>query len=181
MRRVESDLGLDYAWRMLRVLPILCLLACTAASAEIFRWVDPDGAIHYSDRPQPGAETVGLAPKSDKQVPAAGSTDAPLLGPYQGFEIVSPETNQTVRQDAGKLPVSLIVDPPLLAGHLLELVVDGAPVSVDQASTQLTLTGLTYGSHRAQAQIRDAQGTVVARTAPVSFHLRKPIPPGVLQ
>jgi hypothetical protein len=175
---------------MSRLLLVLCLLAPAAAAAEIYRWVDADGAVSYSDRPQPGASPVGLpgkprapdnAPKSDKPADAAPSAETPLLGPYRGFEIVSPEANQTVRQDEGKLPVSLIVDPPLIVGHRLELVVDGAPVAVDKAGTQITLTGLTYGSHRAQAQIRDAQNAVVARTVPVAFHLRKPIPPGFLQ
>jgi hypothetical protein len=172
---------------MLRAIPALCLLVCAAASAEIYRWVDPDGAVSYSDRPQPGAETLGLAApqpiasRAAKPAPAQGAPDAPLLGPYRGFEIVSPEPNQTIRQEEGKLPLSLVIDPPLIAGHRLELLVDGAPVPVAQSNTQMTLTGLTYGSHRAQALIRDAAGAEVAHTAPVSFHLRKPIPPGVLQ
>jgi hypothetical protein len=175
---------------MSRPLLILLLLAPAVASAEIYRWVDAEGAVSYSDRPQPGAAPVGLpgkprapnsAPKSDNPATAAPSAETPLLGPYRSFEIVSPEANQTVRQDDGKLPVSLIVDPPLIVGHRVELVVDGAPISVDKAGTQLVLTGVTYGSHRAQAQIRDAENAVVARTAPVAFHLRKPIPPGFLQ
>jgi hypothetical protein len=63
----------------------------------------------------------------------------------------------------------------------LELVVDGAAILIDKASTQLTLAGLPYGTHRAQAQIRDAANAVIARTSSVTFHLRKPTPPGVLQ
>jgi glutaredoxin len=35
----------------MRVLVGLCLLAATAASAEIYRWTDSDGRIHYSDKP----------------------------------------------------------------------------------------------------------------------------------
>ena len=35
----------------MRVLIGLCLLAAMAASAEIYRWTDSDGRIHYSDKP----------------------------------------------------------------------------------------------------------------------------------
>jgi hypothetical protein len=168
---------------MPRALIALCLFASTATSAEIFRWVDADGRTYYSDRPQDGAETVGLVPKSptpttDAAVAAAEPAESALIGPYRGFQIVSPEPNQTVRQEQGKLPVSLILDPTLIAGHRLELVVDGATVPVQKGATQLSLSGLAFGTHSAQALIRDAENAIVARTVPVAFHL---LPPGVLQ
>lgn len=172
---------------MLRALIAIALFASPAFSADkIYRWVDPEGRTNYSDRPQPGAQRVDAAPKRDDgngaaPVPTPDIADTPLLGPYRGFEIASPEANQTVRKDDGKLPVSLVLDPPLIPGHRLELMVDGAPISVDQASTQFTLAGLAYGSHRAQAHIRNAANAVVARTVPVAFHLLKPTPPGVLE
>jgi hypothetical protein len=181
--RVESGPKLDYASRMLRALFAIVLFAsANAAVAEkIYRWVDADGGTYYSDRPQLGAQQIDAPPKRDAPAPIADSGDSPLLGPYRGFEIVSPEPDQTVRVDDAKVPVGLILDPPLIAGHRLEFLVDGAAISVDKASTQLTLAGLAYGTHRAQSQIRNAANAVVARTAPVTFHLRKPTPPGVLE
>ncbi len=51
---------------------LLVLLLCIApALADIYRWVDDTGRVHYSDRPLPGgAETLDL--------PAAASTDPHL-------------------------------------------------------------------------------------------------------
>jgi hypothetical protein len=70
----------------------------------------------------------------------------------------------------------------VITGQQLELVLDGTAVRAEQATaTQLTLTGLTFGSHEVAAQIRNILGTVVARTPAVPFQLRKPTPPGVLQ
>jgi hypothetical protein len=168
---------------MLRTFIAIALLtaAATASAEKIYRWVDADGRTQYSDRPQPGAQQVDTLSKREAPTPIPGAGDSALLGPYRGFDIVSPETNQTVRADDGKVPVGLLLDPPLIAGHRLELLVDGASISVDKAGTQLTLAGLSYGTHRAQSQIRNATNAVVARTAPITFHLRKPAPPGVLE
>ena len=43
----------------------LCFLALFAGSsgaAEIFRWVDEDGRVHYGDRPRPDAESIEVQP-----------------------------------------------------------------------------------------------------------------------
>ena len=183
MPRVESGLKLDYASRMLRAILVIALFAAAAAASaeKIYRWVDSDGRAQYSDRPQPGAQQVDTPANREAPATVAGIGDSALLGPYRGFEIVSPEPNQTLHTADGKVPVSLLLDPPLISGHRLELLVDGAPISVDKAGTQLTLAGLSFGTHSAQSQIRNAGSAVVARTAPVTFHLRKPTPPGVLE
>lgn len=170
---------------------MLCLLLASvlfsgAASAQVFKWVDAEGRTQFSDRPQPSAETVNLtgitpARSADQSVKTDGQAQAPQLGPYAEFEIVAPEPNQTLRSVQDNVPISLVLVPSLIAGHLLELVLDGTPIAVDKAAgSQISLSGVAYGSHQAQAQIRDDRGVIVASTRPVSFQLRKPIPPGVI-
>jgi hypothetical protein len=171
---------------MIRVLLAVMMLVSAGAFAQVFKWVDAEGRTQFSDRPQQDAETVGL--KGVQPAPAEAVTpvgdplkSAPKLGPYSAFEIMSPEPNQTLRQAQDTVPVSLLVTPPLMEGHHLELMFDGVPISVAaSAGTQFSLTGVTFGSHQAYAQVRDPQNALVAATAVVTFHLRKPIPPGVL-
>ena len=46
----------------------LCLLACAPVTAEIYKCTDPQGAVHYSDKPCAGESTVftpRAAPKGD--------------------------------------------------------------------------------------------------------------------
>ncbi len=50
---------------MLRILSsiVLVLLAATNAYCEVYKWVDPDGTVHYSDQPPSGAtqeETLNI-------------------------------------------------------------------------------------------------------------------------
>jgi hypothetical protein len=69
-----------------------------------------------------------------------------------------------------------------MLGHAVELLLDNVPVHVDQSTaTQLALAGVAYGTHRVQALIRDPQGAIIARTQALTFHLRKPIPPGIIR
>ena len=55
----------------MRLLPVLALLlAGPAQAAEVFRWTDDRGNVHYGDRPPPGrGESV--------QLPPAAATTAP--------------------------------------------------------------------------------------------------------
>lgn len=168
---------------MVKVILLSLLVISAGVSAQVYRWVDAEGQTHFSDRPLTGADRVniesGVAP-GETESSSADRTGAPLLGPYNSFEIVSPEANQTLRQESAALPVSLLLDPSLMEGHRLELLVDGVPITVEEPiGTQLSLSGLSFGTHVTEARIMESNA-VVARSAPVSFHLRKPLPPGVL-
>lgn len=63
----------------MRIISSLCLLvlACSAAAASLYRWVDADGKVHYTDQPPPSdARTVeekrfDIRPSEGRQVPYA--------------------------------------------------------------------------------------------------------------
>jgi glutaredoxin len=55
--------------------PIL-VLACAAAQAEFYRWVDADGNVHYSDQPPP----ADIKQVEKKKATGGKPSDAPL--PY---------------------------------------------------------------------------------------------------
>jgi hypothetical protein len=147
--------------------------------AGVYKWRGTDGQIQYSDRPVTGAERVGIA--FDRYAPASGSgdtaeeTDADP-GPYSAFEIAAPEPNQTIRDAEGELQLSLLVNPPLAADHRLQILVDGHPVPGEIQGTQISIKGLSFGSHRLQARIRDLSDVTIASSLSIDFHLRKPLP-----
>ena len=160
---------------------ILSLLYCATLGAGIYRWVDADGRVHFSDRREQGADAPApvampiqpRAPRSAAAVPPSGG-DSPYLGAYTAFEILAPAPDETLTQETDSLSVSLLLDPPLAAGQQLVVLLDGALVPLTNAATQFRLTGVALGSHRLQAQIKDANGVLVARTSLQTFHLRKP-------
>jgi len=46
---------------MKTILPLLLALAALPAQAQIYKWTDANGTVHYSDQPQEGQKTSALA------------------------------------------------------------------------------------------------------------------------
>src|ERR1700691_2015689 len=86
----------------------LMSLACSIAlAATVYKWVDDDGVVHYSDQPHPNAQKLQVhdvqtyrpsagdtAAAAAPGVPAtpAAAGDAPRN--YQGCAVVQPADNQ---------------------------------------------------------------------------------------
>jgi len=171
---------------MLRPAPILLsLLVCSPSNAEIYRWVDAEGRVNFSDRQTRDAERVDVRfSKPAGSNPAAtlgpGSPDEAYRGPYAALDILAPGLDETLTETDSGVPVSLQIDPSLIGGHRLLLLLDGNTLPVEGAHTQFKLTGLGVGSHRLQLQVRGADDRIVAQSAPRTFHVRQPRVPGQL-
>jgi hypothetical protein len=170
----------------MRVLLPLLLVLALPASAQVYKSVGPNGRPIYTDRPLPDAQALFVPmhrrdPAPTATDPGTPPTERGFLGAYDAFAIVAPDEGATIRNADGVVGVSLLLDPPLREGHRLSLDVDGVAAAGDLgARTQLQLQGVTVGSHRLMAVIRDESGTVVASTPLVNFHFRAPLPPGSL-
>jgi hypothetical protein len=171
---------------MFRLAPILLsLLVCLPSNAEIYRWVDADGRVHFSDRPTRDAERVDVrfsAPTGLNPASTLGpsSPDEAYRGPYAELDILTPGVDETLTESESGVPVSLRLDPALIGGHRLLLLLDGNALPVEGTHTQFKLTGLSAGSHRLQLQIRGTDDRIVAQSAPRAFQLRQPRTPGQL-
>ena len=55
-------------------LPVLILAAFAAQGADIYKWTDADGVVHYSDQPHPGAVKI------------AGTNSGSSISTYSGAE-----------------------------------------------------------------------------------------------
>lgn len=57
------------------------------AAAELYKWVDRDGGVHFSDSPPRGQDAVNLRPDDDADRAASGSLRTEVAGiPYEGNE-----------------------------------------------------------------------------------------------
>ena len=68
---------------MNRLLFLVLLLACASASAQMYRWVDQNGKVHYTDTPPPPS-----AAKSVEQKKLGGSVIETSQLPFQLQEAV---------------------------------------------------------------------------------------------
>lgn len=161
----------------------ILLLASSATATELWRWVDDNGVVHYSDRPVPGAEKVivsgaqtfsapSVAPsRSDDEEQEDGTAGSD--GGYQRFAIASPDSEETLWNIEGRLNVSLDVRPAIRGNHELRVFLDGQAVEVPAAATSFTLGNVFRGEHTVRASIVDENGREVAATDPVTFYVRQ--------
>jgi hypothetical protein len=154
------------------------LLAIGAIADEAYTWTDEDGVVHYSDRPQPGAQVVDLGQSRATRPsprPAAQSTDAdettvPSVG-YQSIEFASPAAEQTLWNIEGTLNVTVALTPGLRPGHQVRIYFDGTPQVVSGASFQLE--EVYRGVHNLQAEVIDETGKLIIRSRPSRFYVQQ--------
>lgn len=168
------------AGRILGDMPFLALsLLLALGGAEVYRWVDADGVVHFSDRPVAGAErivveaapAVAIAPP-----PAAGPRPDAEPGdlPYRQVSIDSPGEDEVLWNIEGQLDVTVSVDPPLQAGHRLQLYLDGTPAArLAPGSSQTRLSAVYRGAHTLEAEVQDPAGESLLRSDPRQFSVRQ--------
>lgn len=158
---------------------LILVLLPVAASAGVYKWIDADGTVHYSDTPKPGAEEVHVPPPQTYTPaplpPATPATEAPEPPvEYTRLAITAPAPEANVWDNTGAIPVSFALDPALKTGrgHKLVVLLDGqAKATVRESS--LTLQEVERGSHSLQGQVVDASGRVLIASPSITVHLHR--------
>lgn len=173
---------------MLSVMRILLLLAgltlsLAAQPQEIYRWVDKDGIVHYSDQPgAAGAERVIIVnPNTYEQTPSdlgvyanAGEADEePEDSPYTSLAIVQPTPDQVFFGADATVTVAVDLGGTLRPDHTLVFFVNGVRRPAD-AGAGVTLAGLERGTHFLRASVLDQAGNPLITSQQITFHVRQP-------
>lgn len=165
--------------RLLIVLPLL--LAAGLASAQAYKWVDANGVVHYSDRPQPGAEEVALPTYTRASRPVvpqpstaeADAEDADADGDsdaYDSLDVASPSAEETLWNIEGTLNVALNLQPSLKPGHRVRVYFDGEPRMVN--GTSFAIPEVYRGVHNIQAEVVTATGEMLIRSRTNRFYVQ---------
>ena len=91
---------------------------------------------------------------------------------YETLRISAPAEDETVHNNEGNVAVAVELSPPLriAAGERIVLLLDGAVVASGSAQ-RFELTGIDRGTHSLRARVAAADGSAVAESATVTFHL----------
>ena len=158
------------------------LVSLAAQPQDIYKWVDKDGIVHYSDQPgSPDAELIphpglGYTPPEDAEPPQlyeSGRRDGPPVGPsYQALRILSPSQDEVFYGGDVSVSVQLQLDRDLRPGDSVVVFLDGERVQ-ESPALSATLTDLTRGTHFVRAAVTDENGSAVITSPQVTFHLRQ--------
>ena len=168
---------------MRTIISLIAVLTAGAVMAQAYTWVDDDGIVHYSDRPQEGAESIQLpqdraparrfapAPSAAPTAAAPDAAEPAAAFAYDSVEISAPAPEETLWNIAGVLNVTLNVQPALQPGHRVRVYFDGNEQMVTGSSFQIQ--EVYRGVHNLQAEVLDETGKLMARSQPNRFYVQQ--------
>jgi hypothetical protein len=173
---------------------VLLESAPAAAATTVYRSVDSEGRVVFSDTPPgPGesAETVEIREPTSFEAPAtpppadASATwdwDMTASGEEEGgtftytaATVLSPANDESVRENSGTVTIVAGVDPELRPGHQIQVLMDGQIVATT-GGNQVTLTEVDRGTHTLLVRVVDESGAILIEGVPSTFHMQRYAP-----
>lgn len=169
---------------------LMALLFTPPVYADVYRWTDANGVMHFSDKPEPGAQKIEISPPQTvsnlpEQSPSADPAFSKPSQPqnaegseggftYESVVITQPENEETIRNPQGDVPIAIQVKPELRPQDKLQLIFDGAPLGDPQMTPLFSLHGINRGQHTLLVQLQDSTGTVLLESDPVVIFMQQP-------
>jgi len=181
-------------YKELLIILLTFSLAMTSSSllAQVYKVVDENGNVTFTDIPPgdgskpvdlPGLsviETPEFAPTARQAAEAAGAdAEAPeetlrsLRQSFRDFEIISPQSEESIWSPDGPVSAAWRTSNALRDGMQVMLFIDG---NLQATTTQamVPLVGLERGEHTISAEIRDQRNRTIATAQPITFFVRQP-------
>ncbi len=166
-------------------LSILCgILSMSAAQAAVYKKVDADGNVSFSDVPDKTAQVVNVTPlatipamSSDLIKKTLGTSDTPPAAVDMSnyvLTINSPTPDQTFNRAEDAFAANVTVKPDLREGDKLVLLVDGKPSGAkpDSANPTVHTADMDRGGHQFEARIVSARGKILTSKS-VTFYVQQ--------
>jgi len=165
---------------MKNVLMIL-LLFVGCAQADVYKSVDDQGGVIYSDQPSAAAKKMVLpklptytAPPLPPATPANARTTRSVAD-YEAFSVSKPLDGSTLRSNLGVVQVELSLKPALkdVDRHRIQYYLDNEPYGPLVGALAITISNLERGTHTLSASIVDADNRELISAQPVTVHLKR--------
>jgi len=152
-------------------------MAVSVQAEAVYKSVDEDGNVIYTDAPTSDAEKIQLKNVQPIETAPVESTESvpdqePQENTYTKLEITSPKEGDSIYDNSGIINISLTVVPALKAreGDKLVLHMDGQQID-ESKRNQFNLNGIEPGRHRFVAVIINKEEKELKRSTPVTLTL----------
>ncbi len=158
---------------------LLLLVTFGLQAAPVYKHVDEQGNVTYSDKPQDehdqpaDLKPISVIPGRKVSSPPRRPDPAPEPPPRvrYSFEWKHPVPEQTLRNTGGTVKVDLRISPSPPEGYRVELWLDGNK-RMDWPGVPVTLQEVWRGEHVLEARIVDTAGRKVA-AGQVKFYMHQ--------
>jgi len=165
----------------MRSLLVIIVLLAQVAAADVYKTVDKNGNIKYSDKPQsekaekielretntvPGAEPL---PQSES---VSSFASQPAAVSYK-LSIVSPRSDVTIPVGQRDLGIAINLTPALQQGHLLVYFMNGELLE-ETTMNNIIVKDVPRGTHTLVVEAIDANGQSLGTSPPVLVNVIRP-------
>lgn len=161
------------------LLLVLCLLASPASFAQIYKTVDKDGNVVYTDNPpNDQAETVKLRELNTLPPEVQSHSRSNDRSDHEEFieytvTIVSPKNEVVIPPGQRDLAVAISLNPSLHQDHLITYYIDGELVEETQ-STSIVIQDPPRGGRSITVEVINQQGDVLGASEPLTVNVIRP-------
>jgi hypothetical protein len=170
---------MKYALQLL--LATWLVIATIPASAQVYKHVDEDGNITFTDQPPPNSTPVEISPlntavpPSRTAYPAAPSkVSEKAAGSDYKVSISSPADETIIPRGPGNFSVSASVRPALATDHKLQLLVDGSAHGAAQKAPSWSLTNIFRGERVLEVAVVNNKDKQLAKSASIKVYVFRP-------
>lgn len=159
---------------------MLSLCVTPGYAQEIYKVVNQDGSVTYTDKPVVNAEPVELGPDNRMSTPTpqpqpqpvqTATTTSKASKPKPVIEVVQPKPEATVRNNAGNMTIAANVSNADKQGKF-KLYINDSLVK-EQSNAVFQLQGINRGAHTFYITHTDNTGKTLASTSPQTFYLHQ--------
>lgn len=157
---------------------LLCALALPAA-AQIYKYTDAKGNTVFTNQPPEGqdVESVALPPTNtvEAQKPAAVAEQPQPdanTPPYSVLQLSNIPTEEALRANNGTFTVNVKMEPRLITGHRLRLLLDGQPYGQASNVTRLQVVNADRGEHSLAVEVLSGDKQI-QQSAAITFTVQR--------
>jgi len=173
---------------LLTLTVLFLALAAAPLTAEVYKVVDKDGNVTYTDQPPgDGSKPIKLQPISVVETPVyeikakpavEGEDGKPLSlrtlrGMYRDFAIVAPQSEESIWHPDRPITVAWSTGTPLQTGMKASVSVDGQ-LQANTTDRVVSVANLERGEHTVTAELTNERNQTVATAKPIVFFVRRP-------
>lgn len=165
------------SWASLTLIISICTsLGIQAQEQTIYKTVHKDGTITYSDQASPDAIEVTLNVNTNTMQSIAAAqitpqTQSQMQVKQKSYKlnILSPEIDATVRNNAGNLSIAASLEPSLAGFYQLHI----NSQTIDSSTGVFKLENMDRGTYQYQVKFIGNSGKVIASSELRSLHLHR--------
>ena len=163
---------------------LLSISSTVALAGSVYKWVDENGVVHYSDQPHENAQKVELkapqtysAPKTTAPTGPQQPQHNPVPKPGSAYSscAMSEPASEQVYMNTSTVTAGVAVQPAIRPGDTAIVTLDGQRVpGVPARGGQFEISPVDRGEHSIQMTVQDSSGATVCSSPPVKFYVRQP-------